>query len=112
MSPSPDLTFKKPVLAVFEPLIAPKLTFIFPLLCPDADYQLTFKENKVNRATSQKYEFYNRNIQKEQFDLKFTRKSLVVVAAAAACGGAYLYNQHWIANNIIGLCFAIQVKVD
>jgi len=79
------------VTAVFEPIIAPKLTFLFPLLCPDADYQLTFKENKKN-----------------QFDINFSRKSLVVVAAAVACGGCYLYNQHWLANNIIGLCFAIQ----
>ena len=31
-----------------------------------------------------------------------------MVAAAVACGGCYLYNQHWLANNIIGLCFAIQ----
>ena len=35
------------ILAVFEPIIAPKLTFLFPLLCSDADYQLTFKENKA-----------------------------------------------------------------
>jgi len=79
------------VTAVFEPLVAPKLTFLFPLLCPDADYHATFSENK-----------------KSQFDIKFTRKSLVVVAAAVGVGGSYLYNQHWMANNIIGLCFAIQ----
>ena len=80
------------ILAIFEPLLAPRLKFIFPGLCEDAEYQLTFKENKKN-----------------QFDLTFSRRSLLVVACAAACGGAYLYNQHWLANNIIGLCFAIQV---
>lgn len=79
------------VTAIFEPLLAPKLKFIFPGLCEDAEYQLTFKENKKN-----------------QFDLIFSRRSLLVVAGAAACGFSYLYNQHWIANNIIGLCFAIQ----
>jgi len=79
------------VTAIFEPLLAPKLKFIFPGLCEDAEYQLTFKENKKN-----------------QFDLIFSRRSLLVVAAAAAVGFSYLYNQHWIANNIIGLCFAIQ----
>jgi len=79
------------VTAIFEPLLAPKLKFIFPGLCEDAEYQLTFKENKKN-----------------QFDLIFSRRSLLVVACAGACGGAYLYNQHWLANNIIGLCFAIQ----
>merc|ERR1711990_728407 len=77
--------------AIFEPLLAPKLKFIFPGLCEDAEYQLTFKENKKN-----------------QFDIVFSRRSLLVVACAGACGGAYLYNQHWLANNIIGLCFAIQ----
>ena len=82
------------VLAIFEPLLAPRLKFIFPGLCEDAEYQLTFKENKKN-----------------QFDLVFSRRSLLVVACAAACGGAYLYNQHWLANNIIGLCFAIQVSL-
>ena len=46
------------VTAIFEPLVAPKLTFIFPGLQPDADYQLTFFENK-----------------KKQFDLKFNRRS-------------------------------------
>ena len=81
------------ILAIFEPLLAPRLKFIFPGLCEDAEYQLTFKENKKN-----------------QFDLIFSRRSLLVVACAAACGGAYLYNQHWLANNIIGLCFAIQVS--
>lgn len=79
------------VTAIFEPLLAPKLKFIFPGLCEDAEYQLTFKENKKN-----------------QFDLMFSRRSLLVVAGASACGFSYLYNQHWIANNIIGLCFAIQ----
>jgi minor histocompatibility antigen H13 len=81
------------VTAIFEPLLAPKLKFIFPGLCEDAEYQLTFKENKKN-----------------QFDIVFSRRSLLVVACAGACGGAYLYNQHWLANNIIGLCFAIQVS--
>jgi len=79
------------VTAVFEPLIAPKLTFIFPRLFPDADYHLVFTENA-----------------KSQFDIKFTRKSLIVVGGAVLTGAAYLYNQHWLANNIIGLCFAIQ----
>lgn len=79
------------VTAIFEPLLAPRLKFIFPGLCEDAEYQLTFKENKKN-----------------QFDLIFSRRSLLVAACAAAIGGAYLYNQHWLANNIIGLCFAIQ----
>jgi len=79
------------VTAIFEPLVAPKLTFIFPGLQPDADYQLTFFENK-----------------KKQFDLKFNRRSLIVLAAAVACAIAYLYNKHWLANNIIGLCFAVQ----
>ena len=45
-------------LAVFEPLIAPKLTFIFPLLCPDADYQLTFKENKVTKTEKSKKKLF------------------------------------------------------
>ena len=85
--------YKRIYLAIFEPLLAPKLKFIFPGLCEDAEYQLTFKENKKN-----------------QFDLIFSRRSLLVVACAGACGGAYLYNQHWLANNIIGLCFAIQVS--
>jgi len=79
------------VTAIFEPLVAPKLTFIFPGLHPDADYELNFFENK-----------------KKQFDLKFNRRSLVVLVFAVAVAVAYLYNKHWLANNIIGLCFAIQ----
>jgi minor histocompatibility antigen H13 len=79
------------VTAILEPVIAPKLNFIFPGCAPDADYQLHFTENK-----------------KTQFDLKFTRKSLVVLALGVVNSLAYLYNQHWIANNVIGLCFAIQ----
>jgi len=46
------------VTAIFEPIIAPKLKCIFPGLHEDADYQLTFWENK-----------------KQQFDLKFNRRS-------------------------------------
>ena len=46
------------VTAIFEPLVAPKLTFLFPGLHPDADYELNFFENK-----------------KKQFDLKFNRRS-------------------------------------
>jgi minor histocompatibility antigen H13 len=46
------------VTSIFEPMIAPKLKFIFPGLCEDAEYQLTFKENKKN-----------------QFDLIFNRRS-------------------------------------
>lgn len=79
------------VTAVLEPLIAPRLKFIFPGLCEDAEYQLVFTENK-----------------KSQFDIKFNRRSLVVVAGACAVGACYLYNKHWLANNVIGLCFAIQ----
>jgi minor histocompatibility antigen H13 len=79
------------VTAIFEPIIAPKLKCIFPGLHEDAEYQLTFWENK-----------------KQQFDLKFNRRSLVVAAAAVACAMGYLYNKHWLANNIIGLCFAVQ----
>ena len=36
-------------------------------------------------------------------------KGLVVLVFAVAVAVAYLYNKHWLANNIIGLCFAIQV---
>lgn len=101
------------VTAIFEPIFAPKLKFIFPGLHEDADYQLTFFENS-----------------KKQFDLKFNRRSklgrtnncltpshpnslsllgLIVVAMSVLVAVAYLYNKHWLANNIIGLCFAIQV---
>lgn len=79
------------VTAIFEPIFAPKLKFIFPGLHEDADYQLTFFENS-----------------KKQFDLKFNRRSLIVVAMSVLVAVAYLYNKHWLANNIIGLCFAIQ----
>ena len=54
------------------------------------------------------YQSKDQQKKKNQFDINFSRRSLVVVAAAVACGGCYLYNQHWLANNIIGLCFAIQ----
>ena len=33
---------------------------------------------------------------------------MIVVAGACAVGACYLYNKHWLANNVIGLCFAIQ----
>ena len=91
-------------------MIAPKLKFLFPGLCEDAEYKLVFTENK-----------------KSQLDLDFNRRSnrtpiqtsllqyflgLVVLAFAAAVASCYLFNKHWLANNIIGLCFAIQVNID
>merc|ERR1712176_550913 len=79
------------VTSILEPMIAPKLKFLFPGLCEDAEYKIVFTENK-----------------KSQLDLDFNRRSLVVLAFAAVVASFYLYNKHWLANNIIGLCFAIQ----
>merc|ERR1712176_620114 len=79
------------VTSILEPMIAPKLRFLFPGLCEDAEYKIVFTENK-----------------KSQLDLDFNRRSLVVLAFAAVVASFYLYNKHWLANNIIGLCFAIQ----
>jgi minor histocompatibility antigen H13 len=79
------------VTTILEPMIAPKLKFLFPGLCEDAEYKIVFTENK-----------------KSQLDLDFNRRSLVVLAFAAIVASFYLFNKHWLANNIIGLCFAIQ----
>merc|ERR1711953_1494349 len=74
------------VTTILEPMIAPKLRFLFPGLCEDAEYKIVFTENK-----------------KSQLDLDFNRRSLVVLAFAGIVASFYLYNKHWLSNNIIGL---------
>lgn len=80
--------------AALSNLLSAQFSAIIPKYIPKTKYQLQFTEGNGDKKS-------------EWINTKFTLHDVICFVSCAALGSLYLYNKHWIANNIFGLSFAI-----
>ncbi|CAH0394892.1 unnamed protein product [Bemisia tabaci] len=71
-------------------LLSPLISSLVPSGIPNTRFQLTFKEDD-----------------EDVIDYKFCAHDIVCLLCCSAFGSWYIFQKHWIANNLIGLAFAI-----
>lgn len=84
------------VLGVFATVhvLCPYIAALVPASFPNSPYHILLTEGETESKT-------------EMLNYKFDRKDLVGVAVCVAISLWYTFQKHWIANNVLGLAFAI-----
>jgi len=75
-------------------IFSPYMSMILPKSVPLKKFELSIKEF-IGDSTE------------EYFSIKYTTHDLICIALCSVVGVWYLLKKHWIANNILGLTFAI-----
>ncbi|XP_067950284.1 minor histocompatibility antigen H13-like [Watersipora subatra] len=75
-------------------IAGPFLKLLIPAAFPNSKYHFKFTEGEGESM-------------EEHLDCRFDRKDLMVLAICSMFGVWYIYEKHWIANNVLGLAFAI-----
>lgn len=75
-------------------IAGPFISSLIPASFPNASYTLNLGETIEDKTES-------------VIDMKFDRKDLVGLACSVAVAVWYTVNKHWIANNLLGLAFAM-----
>lgn len=103
-------------------IFSPVVTKLLPASFPNAHYHLAFtqlkeeKKEESKRESSKKDGGTKKEDEAEEEDkpgseelinYSFDRKDLVCLGLCVNIGVWYLWNKHWVANNLFGLAFAI-----